>query len=804
MVTTLTRSFVTFAALLSSAAALAQVPPILETATTLYPLSTDCIRDCDIPPTHFVDPLFDFGKSVGLTGDVALMGIPHQGSVAVFAFDRSQQTWQRSGSLISSDGTDNGFGRTIATGKYKALVGASGTAYLFNISTTHQTQTAKLQPTTADPAFGAALAYSGLTAAVGVPSSAVQGSVYVYETDGAGQVVATVTLTASDGAPGDGFGKQIALQDDTLAIAGTSNGTPAVYVFRRNGATWTQEQTIPRSADTYQFGNALALLGPNLIVGSPQGPDQRGGVVYRYHFEPGSGWTLAQTLVGPPTDGFEGSTVNFSFGYSMAADPVTSKVAIGTTWGLMTGADERGLVYLYDLTPNGLIVQGRSGYRGLTVQLALSGTTLLKGPFQGTGYFAGLGHADVVSMVAANACTRVAPITVDGNASDWVGVPPHTLSTNNAGHTEGSVYDAPSHFRVQWDENNLYVLVEVQDDVLAGTSTGVYDNDSVELYVDAGFERASTYDPNDYQLIVDWRGVRGGVHSENIDYASAVATNATGYTVEYSIPWNELGYTGAVGSHAIGLDIAINDNDRDPNSGITSRNGQKVWHGDGTGWFNPSVFAAFALNSQPCGGIDGSVCRRSSSSPVTVDGNANDWPAILNGAIRATDAVAGHPATAADVSGNFSLQWDDSNLYALVRVTDDIVGGNQGQVYDNDAVELYIDGGNEHSATYDSNDFQLSVDRNGARGGVRSDQLTFQSSVTTAPTSYVVEYAVPWSQIGVAATAGKLFGLDVAINDADAVVPVRESQIAWHGNGEGWFDTTTFARFQLGAATCLP
>ncbi|MEO2157519.1 MAG: hypothetical protein ABGY30_12985, partial [Acidimicrobiales bacterium] len=94
------------------------------------------------------------------------------------------------------------------------------------------------------------------------------------------------TLTQSDGAASDAFGKSVALSDNgTVALVGASQDDPTVNnsgsatVFTRSGNTWTQQQTI-YTADGAPYGwgqgkgfgesVALSADGSKSIVGAPK------------------------------------------------------------------------------------------------------------------------------------------------------------------------------------------------------------------------------------------------------------------------------------------------------------------------------------------------------------------------------------------------------------------------------------------------------------------------------------------------------------------------------------------------------
>jgi hypothetical protein len=95
---------------------------------------------------------------------------------------------------------------------------------------------------------------------------------------------------------------------------------------------------------------------------------------------------------------------------------------------------------------------------------------------------------------------RLHTISIDGDVSDWADVKGFTMAQEkfffvgqglSSAKWKGPA-DLSATFRLQWDEQYLYVAVEVTDDhvtephgsLVAGTETGSWDDDSVEIMLD--------------------------------------------------------------------------------------------------------------------------------------------------------------------------------------------------------------------------------------------------------------------------------------------------------------------------------
>jgi hypothetical protein len=154
-----------------------------------------------------------------------------------------------------------------------------------------------------------------------------------------------------------------------------------------------------------------------------------------------------------------------------------------------------------------------------------------------------------------------------------------------------------------WDENNLYILVEVTDDNLindtspdqwvtvASGSRALpwWFDDCVEVYIDADNSKSEQYGDGDAQYHFDWDKTNPTMdkyqhgRTENIEYA--ILTTENGYRVEIKFPWATLGVKPASGK-IIGLDVQVNDDD---DGG--ERDSKIGWHSNqDTAWNNPQVF----------------------------------------------------------------------------------------------------------------------------------------------------------------------------------------------------------------------
>jgi hypothetical protein len=164
-----------------------------------------------------------------------------------------------------------------------------------------------------------------------------------------------------------------------------------------------------------------------------------------------------------------------------------------------------------------------------------------------------------------------------------------------------SATDLSANFRVLHDRANLYIAIQVTDNVFQSDSADPWQDDSVEIYLDGNFSRGNTYDSvDDRHYIVRFNQANfiNGVFTRPLPQGSVVAVSnnsgANTYIVEMSFPLSGLNISASQGKQ-IGLDIQINDDDNGGN-----RDGVLMWNANtNDAWQNPSLFGigVFQVNA---------------------------------------------------------------------------------------------------------------------------------------------------------------------------------------------------------------
>jgi ketosteroid isomerase-like protein len=240
-----------------------------------------------------------FGASVAVDGDRVLVGAPYHAVTgatrAAYVFERqSDGSWPAAGTrLVAPDTTASGdFGRSVSIAGDLALVGAgtSDAAYVFvrdaTGAWTSEQKLVAMDGASGDE-FGHAASLSGTRALVGAMySGGVAGAAYVFERQAGGGWLQVAKLLGPppNAGPGDEFGYSVSLSGD-LALVGVPaenrspgtgglGGAGAAYVFQRqaNGSWSAGVEVGSDPADVVAgrgFGVSVSISGPFAVIGAP-------------------------------------------------------------------------------------------------------------------------------------------------------------------------------------------------------------------------------------------------------------------------------------------------------------------------------------------------------------------------------------------------------------------------------------------------------------------------------------------------------------------------------------------------------
>jgi hypothetical protein len=224
--------------------------------------------------TVAVGTIFEASSAIGINGNEADNSARESGAVYVFA--RSGTTWTQQAYIKASNtGMSDEFGFSVALSDDTLAVGA---------------------PFEASNSIGINVGNQADNSAFGA------GAVYVFVRGGTRWTQQAYVKASNTEPPlpgeivGDAFGSSVSLSGDTLAVGApgedsdasgvnrdqTNNNAPgsgAVYVFVRNGQTWTQQAYIKASnTSTGDNFGAVSLSDDTLAVGAPGESSKATGV----------------------------------------------------------------------------------------------------------------------------------------------------------------------------------------------------------------------------------------------------------------------------------------------------------------------------------------------------------------------------------------------------------------------------------------------------------------------------------------------------------------------------------------------
>ncbi|KPA12838.1 PKD domain-containing protein [Candidatus Magnetomorum sp. HK-1] len=309
------------------------------TRTTSFTLSKSLSEEKILPDDPAASD--NFGNAIDIFQDFAIVGSRYKddngsNSGAAYILKRDASGWQQMTKLLASDGiADDQFGWSVSIFGDYAIVGARyheistytncGAAYIFKRYGSIWQQETKINASdrTANDYFGYAVDMSDDYAVVGAYADDVtytdQGSVYIFKRDGASWTQ-VAKLTASDKAASDYFGYAVSISGDYILVGayydddnGTNSGS--AYIFKWDGSAWNQEAKIKASdgaANDY-FGYHLSLNNDYAIIGAYKNASNgtNSGAAYIFKRD-GSTWNQITKLTANDGD------VSDYFGYKVS------------------------------------------------------------------------------------------------------------------------------------------------------------------------------------------------------------------------------------------------------------------------------------------------------------------------------------------------------------------------------------------------------------------------------------------------------------------------------------------------------
>jgi hypothetical protein len=314
-----------------------------------------------------------FGYSVAISGDYAIVGAQFEngsGSYrgAAYIFHRTDtHTWD-AGVKIDAGmdvGNNDQFGYSVGISGDYAIVGAPfnedtggtdrGAAYIFHRTGTNTWDSgSRIGVGSADnDLFGNSVAISGDYAIVGAyqedGSGTNRGAAYIIHRTGTNIWSSSTKITASDTASVDYFGNSVAISGDYAIVgayqedgSGTDRG--AAYIFYRTGTnTWDTGIKIDAGIDVGDndwFGYSVGISGDYAIVGAwyEDGSGTDRGAAYIFNRTGTNTWNAGSKITASDAQD------NDNFGFSVG---ISGDYAIVGAWYEDGSGANRGAAYIF-------------------------------------------------------------------------------------------------------------------------------------------------------------------------------------------------------------------------------------------------------------------------------------------------------------------------------------------------------------------------------------------------------------------------------------------------------------------------
>ncbi|MEX0966559.1 MAG: right-handed parallel beta-helix repeat-containing protein [Bacteroidia bacterium] len=348
----------------------------------------------------------------------------------------------------------------IGSGNYKVIVtdsnGCQDSAE-YEVDLRTMTLVVKVTPSSSAGSgrVGFSTVINGDWAMAGAPLDATKGikagAVYVYKRNG-GTWTTNAKLTSNSTQAGDKFGFAVGI-DDTLAIVGAPEensqgfGTGVAYVFARRSGSWVELQTL--TAPTIKrgdfYGYDVAIFGERIAIGS-FGADLSGytqsGAVYIYERSAGT-WAHTETLL--PND------VNHNDYTGLSVDMYEDRVVAGSPTknsGLLLKAGA-AYVWKYDGAGNwaqeGKLVSGDLDTRdSFGISVAVVDSTVIVGAYGNDDDGNNSGSAYIFQKGASTYAQTGKLTASDGDATHLFG---HSVGITNDTAIVGAYADDHSGIR---------------------------------------------------------------------------------------------------------------------------------------------------------------------------------------------------------------------------------------------------------------------------------------------------------------------------------------------------------------------
>ncbi|MFO8090816.1 MAG: hypothetical protein R6U13_13330, partial [Desulfatiglandaceae bacterium] len=348
-----------------------------------------------------------FGGSVKISADAIFVGADRddtagEDSGAVYMFVWNGISWTEQQKLGASDAAAGDlFGCAVDVDGETLVIGArgddtdasnAGAAYVFGWNGASWIEQHKITGDGHYARFGSSVAVQAYTIIVGASyqtnaKGSGAGAAYIFSWDGGAWKLHTY-LTASNGTNYANFGDAVAVDGDGIVVGSPQpytyidpivyRGNGAAYFFHRDGSSWAEQECFhpTKVSPSDGFGASLAMHGNQLIVGGDDGSRLGKAWIFRWD---GTDWSPQQKLAASDSD------VNDNFGASVAIHGGRAVV----------GAVDAEAVYVFCWDGEFWVEQAKltssdaaqTGNVGFGYSVAVDGDRIVVGTYGGVGAY---------------------------------------------------------------------------------------------------------------------------------------------------------------------------------------------------------------------------------------------------------------------------------------------------------------------------------------------------------------------------------------------------------------------------------
>jgi hypothetical protein len=442
-------------------------------------------------------------------------------------------------------------------------------------------------------------------------------------------------------------------------------------------------------------------------------------------------------------------------------------------------------------------------------QLSWSGTSNMNNDPSGFGTVYLIEKKNIKILMA-----ETVPV-IDGTFDDWSGFTANDIAVLRAGDGMPEETDLAPELKITWGSDALYLLVTIADETLVGDHEQAWNNDNVEISIDGNADRSFNmfWEPqaSDMKLLVKYGASIDDVKSEGnnlekhdlsgLEYNQADI--AGGWAFEMKLPFSALAADLSFGSGSnIIMDINVGDNDEGPDA---KRQHQLSWSGTSNMNNDPSGFGTVTLKALQ------NITTQIATSPPVIDGTFDDWSGFSENDIAVLRAGDGMPE-ATDLAPEFKITWGSDALYLLVTIADETLVGDHEQAWNNDNVEISIDGNADRSFNMfwepQASDMKLLVKYGSSIDDVKAEGLNLANhdlsgleySQADIAGGWAFEMKLPFSAIAsdISFGDGSQIIMDINVGDNDEGPDgKRQHQLSWSGTSNMNNDASGFGTINL-------